>query len=344
MNRDQLLSLRMERQGISPAFAGGAADCVRWHGAMQAQDLGQARWALGVRVRGLLASDVDAELARGAIVRTWAMRGTLHLLHREDAPWVVDLVEAANRAKARSLHKHLELDAASLARSVEVICGTLEGGRALQRKEVFAAVEAAGISTEGLRGSFMLYEAAHLGLICLGPIAGKQDTYILADEWLPASKPKPREEAIAELALRYFLSHGPATLEDFVWWSGLGVREARQGITDVADELERVAFEDKEYWLGQGDIGGADHAGTMLLPGFDEYLIAYRNRSHILEEAHSSKVISSNGIFRPFILHAGRVVGTWKLDKGKVKIEAWGAFDEAQMAEEMQRVLEFQKG
>lgn len=278
------------------------------------------------------------------------MRGTLHLLHRDDVRWVVSLVEGANRAKTRPIHKRMELDAEkTLTRSVDVICRALEGnggesGIPLQRKEIFAAVEAAGISTEGLRGAFMLYEAAHLGLICLGPIAGKQDTFVLADTWLPKAKPKSREEAIAELAGRYFQSHGPATLDDFVWWSGLGVREARQGLMDVSGKLEKAAMDGKEYWMGQKTPYAASKLRTLLLPGFDEYLIAYRNRSLILPEAHSAVVISSNGIFRPFILQDGRVVGTWKLEKGTVKLDAWDAFDEEEMAGQRRRVVEFYKG
>ncbi|MFN8396952.1 MAG: winged helix DNA-binding domain-containing protein [Bacteroidia bacterium] len=350
MEIPRLRELRLRAQGILPQFDGHASDCVHGMCAMQAQDLGQARWALGVRVPGLRASDVDAALARGEIVRTWVMRGTLHLLHAEDVRWVVSLVEGANRAKTRPLHRRLELDEETLARSVDVICRALEGNGgesgtiALQRKEVFAAVEAAGISTEGLRGAFMLYEAAHLGLICLGPMAGKQDTYVLADKWLPEAKPKSRAEAIAELAGRYFQSHGPATLEDFVWWSGLGVREARQGLMDVAGMLERVAFDGMDYWMGREVSSAPSNNETLLLPGFDEYLIAYRNRSLILDEAHSSAVISSNGIFRPFIVQDGRVVGTWKLEKGKVKLDAWDAFDEQEMAGQMRRVVAFYQG
>jgi hypothetical protein len=325
MKTEELLSKRLNALHVGGAAFVSAGELVAWLGAVQSQEFNHAKWALGARLPGLTEAEVDRAILNKEIVRAWVMRGTLHLLAAADLRWVVGLVRASNQAKTRPLHKKFDLDDVSLGRAIDAICAALQGGKALERSALFAAVEQQGISTEYLRGSLMLYEAAHLGHICLGPMAGRQDTYVLVEEWLAPSAMLSREAAVAELAKRYFQSHGPATLQDFVGWSGLGVREARAGVQENIANLERVVLGGEEYWMGGEALEGKS-ARSLLLPGFDEYLIAYRERGAFLARGHSSKVITSNGIFRPIIVVDGKVVGTWKqtLKKGRMDVELNG--------------------
>ncbi|HEX2899194.1 MAG TPA: winged helix DNA-binding domain-containing protein [Bacteroidia bacterium] len=324
----ELLALRLHASHISGTRHQSPGALVAWLGAVQSQEFNHAKWALGVRLPGMTEADIDLAIANREIVRAWMLRGTLHLMAAEDYRWMITLVGPGCRARTQSMNKKLGLDETTLAKAVAITCETLQGGKALERTEIFRAIEAQGIGLAGLRGTFVLYEAAHGGKICLGPMKDKQDTYVLVEEWLPPTGTLSREEAVTELARRYFQSHGPATLQDFVAWSGLGVREARQGLLENQAGLDKVAFEGNDYWMGMQDVG-ANLPDLLLLPGFDEYLIAYKDRSIILETAHHSKVITSNGIFRPIIVVGGKVVGTWQKAAKRDRLELLAQYFDA---------------
>jgi hypothetical protein len=176
-------------------------------------------------------------------------------------------------------------------------------------------LENGGIRTGGQRGYHILWYLAQSGVICLGPMQGKQQTFVLLDEWVPDARNLPREEALAELAGRYFSSHGPATVHDFAWWAGITVTDARLGLETARLELISEMIEGKEYWMREDTLSpaGEDGSRVYLLPGFDEYLLGYKNRGAVISEAHAQKIVpGSNGVFLPMIVVAGQVVGTWK--------------------------------
>jgi hypothetical protein len=205
-----------------------------------------------------------------------------------------------------------------VAKSYNVIAKTLQDGKQLTRKELFAALEGSGIQMEGRRGANLITRAGYEGLICLGPKRGKQETYTLLDEWLPQTRMLARDEALAELALRYFTSHGPATAYDFSWWTGLSVTDAKAGVEAVKSQLvhETIAQGSKNsrtYWrsLSISPIPG-NSPSAYLLPGFDEYILGYTDRSAVLDVAHLKTIMPLNGIFPYTMILDGRVVGTWK--------------------------------
>ena len=171
----------------------------------------------------------------------------------------------------------------------------------------------AGISTTGQRDYHLLRHAGLNGVICFGPMHDKQQTFVLLDEWTTPSKGPTGDEAVAELAVRYFQSHGPATPEDFAWWSGLGVRVARAGVRAAIGRLHEHTINDTQTWSGH-DIASvnAPAPSTFLLPAFDEYYLGYRDRSAVLDPAYDSRVVSHNGVFRPIIVVDGQVAGIWK--------------------------------
>jgi hypothetical protein len=308
--RQRLVNQRIEGEKFEKP-----EEVVRWLGAMQAQDYPQALWAIGLRLQSATVADVEGAISDGKIVRTWPMRGTLHFVPPEDARWMLKL--SASRILARDGRRleQLGLDRGILERCKELFYEALKGNRRLSRPEMMQLLEEAGISTEKQRGYHILWYLSQDALVCPGPMQGKQQTFVLLDEWVPDSRELTREESLAELARRYYASHGPATVHDFAWWAGLTVTEARSGLEAAMSGLVSEKLEGKEYWMSADAPGhtARDGSSVHLLPAFDEYLLGYKDRSAVLAVDHAPKVVpGKNGIFFPTIVVGGRVVGTWK--------------------------------
>ena len=295
---DSIPRLRLHSQLLAGNAVATAHDVVSHFGAVQAQDYLGALWEVGMRIRNAVESDVEKALAERSIVRCWPMRGTLHFVGAEDVRWMIELLgpRVLTRHRLR-LERDFELDARVLRRCRTLVERALRGGNALTRPELYAILEHARIRTSASRGLHILFVLAHERVICFGARRGKQPTFVLLDEWLPASKPKPREEALAELARRYFAGHGPATTEDFMWWTGLTKKEATEAIA-------------------LADVPSATHTATRsvahLLPPFDEYTVAYKDRTAILDPAFAKRLNAGGGILNAVVIVNGVVAGTWK--------------------------------
>ncbi len=288
-------------------------EVVRWLGAVQAQDYLQSLWAIGLRLESATVADVERAISDGEILRTWPMRGTIHFVPPEDAKWMLELSASRMLARDKRRQEQLGLDEEILERCKGLFHDVLRGGRRLSRQDMMALLEEASISTEKQRGYHILWYAAQSGLICMGPRQDKQQTFVLLDEWAPDSRRLSREESLAELARRYFAGHGPATVHDFARWAGLTVTEARSGIGMA--ELVSEKIDGDEYWTVADAPGHAvrNRSGVHLLPGFDEYLIGYKDRGAVLAAEHAHKIVpGNNGIFMPTIVVDGQVAGTWK--------------------------------
>jgi hypothetical protein len=299
-------------------------EVVRWLGAIQAQDYLQALWAIGLRLKSATVADVERAILEGKIVRTWPMRGTLHFVPPEDARWMLKLSASRMLAKDGRRLEQLGLDEEIMERCKEHFYDALKGNRRLSRPEMMKLLEEAGISTEKQRGYHILWYVAQAGLICLGPMQDKQQTFVLLDEWVPDSRDLSREESLAELARRYFAGHGPATVHDFAWWAGLTVTEARSGLEAAMPELTSETIEGKEYWMTTDAPGHTayDESRVDLLPAFDEYLLGYKDRGAVIAVEDATKVVpGKNGVFLPTIVVDGRVVGTWKRKLKKNSID-----------------------
>lgn len=317
-----LAATRMQRLGLAdPAFDTPEA-VVSWLGAAQAQDYYGSLWALGSRMGEANEATIERAIAERRIVRTWPMRGTLHFVAPADARWMVELlaprVVAANRAR---IERDLGLDAATLGRSRKIIEKALRDGKPMPRSDVYATLEAAGIGTDGTRGQNITGWLAHQGVLCCGPRIGKQPSFVLLDAWIAAMPQLSRDEALSRLALRYFCGHGPATVQDLAWWSGLTVRDAQRSIDSVASQLQEVDIDGKRYWSTPDLVLVADAGPPQLLAPFDEYLVGYRDRSAAVESARAREVIGINGLVNPAIVVDGKVVGTWKRALGKASVE-----------------------
>jgi Winged helix DNA-binding domain len=299
-------------------------EVVRWLGAIQAQDYLQSLWAIGLRLRSATVADIEQAILEGKIVRTWPMRGTLHFVPPEDAKWMLKLSASRMLDKDGRRLKQLGLTKEIIERCKGLFYDALKGNKRLSRPEMMRLLEEAGITTENQRGYHILWYVSQCGLICQGPMQDKQQSFVLLDEWVPNSRNLSQEESLAELARRYFVSHGPATVHDFAWWAGLTVTEARSGLEAAMPELISETIVGKDYWMTSHNPGHTtyDKSGVDLLPAFDEYLIGYKDRAAVLAGEDAQSVVpGKNGVFLPTIVVGGRVVGTWKRKLKKNSID-----------------------
>ncbi|MCL4261730.1 MAG: winged helix DNA-binding domain-containing protein [Anaerolineae bacterium] len=307
---------RLYNQRLVSETAATPDQIVAWFGAMQAQDYASVKWAIGARGgSGHTITDtaVEQALSDKQIIRTWLMRGTLQMTTAADIRWLLALLAPRLISGSAGRLRELELDQETLTRSFDVLTMVLQTNQPLSRPNILQTLEQAGISTAGQRGYHILGQAALAGLICFGPMQGKQQTFVLLDEWTPPGPTYTRDEALAELARRYLRSHGPATLPDFVWWSGLTITEARVALALVETELQSEVVEGETYWLSDNPAIPAMPSPTAwLLPAFDEYYLGYKTRHVVLDGRYDKRVVSVNGIFRPVIVLDGQVVGIWK--------------------------------
>lgn len=292
---------RLQSQLLAGNAAATAHGVVAHFGALQAQDYLGALWAVGARMRKAVERDVEDAIAERRIVRSWPMRGTLHFVAAEDLRWMASLLAPRVLARHRRRLEHdFSLDTRTLRRSRGVVERALQGGNASTRPELYAILDAAHIATANSRGLHLLFALAHEQVLCFGPRRGKQPTFVLLDEWLPATPQKPREEALAELAGRYFASHGPATVADFVWWSGLTVKEANEGIALAGIDIDG------------GTAASRASSRVHLLAPFDEYTVAYKDRSAVLDPGDARRVNAGGGMINAIVVIDGRVAGNWK--------------------------------
>ncbi len=317
---------RLTNQQITGTTPQAPAEIVRRLGAMQSQDYYGARWAVGLRA-GLTALEIEQAVAEGSILRLHVLRPTWHFVTAEDVRWMLALTGPRVSAAAASRYRELELDQAVFDQSQAVFRQVLAGNHFLTRGELETALNQAGISTElPQRLVHILMQAELEGLICSGPWAGKQATYALIDERVPPIPTLSREAALAELALRFFSGHGPATIKDFRWWSGLTAADARAGIDLVRSSLELLKLDGQEYFTGSLPARGETSPQPVvhLLPNFDEYVVAYTDRSAIFDSSYSDRLRMRGGALNHVFIQDGLVIGGWskELKKNAVTVTA----------------------
>lgn len=314
--------LRMVSQGLAGgthAF-GPVAEAVRWMTAMQAQDLQAAMWAVGARVSGCGLTDVRSAIGSGAVVRSWPMRGTLHLVAPEDLRWMLDLTADRLTRSIAARHRELEITWADIEKCRDIALGHIAGAGPASRTELFAAFDAAGQPTRGQRGIHILGALCRHAWLVQGPLAKNQQLLVPFEEWIPVSRSLERQEAVAEFLLRYLRSHGPATLRDFAWWTQLPLTEVRAAFEDAKHELVELEFRGTTYWLSAEtasflDGGLPGQRSVLLLPGFDEFLLGYADRRAVLPPEHSDRIVpGGNGVFKKTLVAGGEVIGTWSRD------------------------------
>ena len=324
MTLSEIPFLRMHNQQIDSAVPTTPKQLVSLMGAMQAQDFAMSKWAIGHRVPDSTLMSVEAAYNAGDILRTHLMRPTWHLVSSDDISWMLELTAPQIKKIMRTNDKRYELDAIAYSGCNQLIENVLSTRGNFTREELVHEFEKEHIRTDENRLSHILIQAELEGIICSGPIRKNKLTYSLLADRVPPKRAITRDEALATLAGRYFTSHGPATLRDFTWWSGLTVTDSRKALEMIKTCFLSETIGTETFWFSEPSVKARPvNPSVHLLPAYDEYLISYANRSAALATVHNKKTISNNGIFRPVIVVNGQVEGLWKRTtvKDLVKLE-----------------------
>jgi hypothetical protein len=325
MLASEIARQRLVHQGVSRPVFEHPAEVVGWLGAVQAQDYAGAKWAVAQRTKGIVSDAAMDELfAEGAILRTHLLRPTWHFVTPADIRWLLDLTAARVHILNGTYYRKLALDDTTFERSHAALFKALQGGMQLTRPEVAAVLRQAGIATDDMRFTYLMMHAELEGVVCSGARRGKQFTYALLDERAPQAKRLDRDEALAELVRRYMMSHGPATLKDFVWWSGLTLADARAGIELVKPQLEHEVIDGQSYWFAASVPPARKRTpAAYLLPNYDEALASYKDRSAAVEAQYARMWNGEHAILSHHLVINDRIAGSWQrtFSKGTAVVE-----------------------
>lgn len=299
-------------------------EIVSWMGAIQAQDYSMALWAIGTRLSGSTKKTVESSFDNGEILRIHVLRPTWHFISADDIYWMLQLSSIKIKSSLKTRHFQLGLTEPVISKTIEILEKELANGSNLTREELASEFGKAGIKTDENRLSHILFRAEMDGIICSGPIKDKKQTYSLLYERVPHKTDFSRNDALAELAKRYFKSRCPATSEDFAWWSNLSAADVRKALDFIRSDFFCETIKNSKYWFPNSYTGGKLEKNSVnLLPAYDEFLISYKDRSRSLSAVNNKKTVSDNGIFYPIIVVNGQVAGVWKrkIQKNKVILE-----------------------
>lgn len=315
MNSHDILSTRLSNQKLAQPTMTTPVEIVKWLGAIQAQDYPAAKWSLGLRLENGSDEQIEEAFNKGEILRTHVMRPTWHFVLPEDILWMIELTAPRVRTILSHYDRKLEITDQFLSKCFDVILKSLRGGNFLTRLQLAEQLKKHGIEATGQRLGHITAHAELAGLICSGPRIGKQFTYANVTERAPNAKRLSREASLALLATRYFQSHGPAQVRDFAWWSGLSMKDAQEARTRVPS-LAAHEVNGKTYWAIKSLVKPAKQR-ALCMSIFDEFTIAYKDRSDMSDERHVEKFISMGNALTGVMLFDGRVMGTWKRELKK---------------------------
>ncbi|MGH2817718.1 MAG: winged helix DNA-binding domain-containing protein [Actinomycetota bacterium] len=336
MKKEHIARWRMHNLRLSGAPPESPEEVVHRLGAVQSQDYGPAKWSVAERTTGVSDAAMDLAFADGTILRTHVLRPTWHFVLPADIGWMLELTAPRVRALTGYYYRQLGLDDSVLDRCSALLAAALQGGDQLTRKELRAMLGNAGVVLDASRFSFVLMDAELRGIICSGALKGKQHTYALLEERAPQARSLTKEEALAELTLRYFTSHGPATPKDFRWWSSLLAADIRKGLELVESHLEHEVVDGLGYWfVTSSPTPKAARPTVHLLQGYDEYIVGYSESRYLLDASRVARSLPQGGaIFNDVVILDGQLAGHWKrtLKKDSVIIEAalYTQLDDAQ--------------
>lgn len=311
VNQQQaVISARLRNHKLSSPGFERPADVVRWFGAVQAQEFHAAKWALALRMQTATNADLEDAFNRGEILRTHLLRPTWHFVTPEDIRWLLQLTAPGINRSCAAVYRNYELDPPLLKRSNRAITKALKNGKQLTRSELRAVLKREGIAADDtIRLTYIMLRAELDGVVCSGPRRGNQFTYALLEERVPPHSQLTGDEALAELTRRYFASHGPASLADFVWWSGLSRNDARRGIALLGREIKTIEIAQSIYWISRSASKPLRSIDAHLLPAYDEYNVAYKDRQLVFDQ---DSQITNAGALGPTVIIGGRIIGTWK--------------------------------
>ncbi|MDR1055394.1 MAG: winged helix DNA-binding domain-containing protein [Prevotellaceae bacterium] len=319
MNNYELISRRLHNQQLTKHKLHAPREIVSWMGAMQAQDYNMAKWGIGVRLTGITAQQVEDAVNNGDIIRTHIMRPTWHFVSTEDIHWLMQLTAPRIKPILFNYDKNVGFEKIPLRKVTDIVIKSLQGNKHLTRLELGKIINDAGIAITNDQVGHVLFHAELDRIVCNGRVINKKQTYGLLEEKVPDTGLFDKDEALGKLAAKYFGSHGPATLQDFVWWSGLLLSEAKRAIEIIKPDFIFEEINSQTYIYSDAEYIHLSKNRAYLLPAFDEILVSYKDRKEAVCAEYHPKVMTSNGIFRPFILYNNQVIGSWKKQTSKNK-------------------------
>lgn len=325
MNNKDIIRLRLINQQIASTRIADSAGMVEWMIAMQAQEFAMAKWAIGLRLQGSTDTIVEKAFNEGAILRTHVMRPTWHFVSPADIRWLQMLTSPRVQAGNAYVGRQENFDNKLLNKSTDILIRALEGGKHLTRTELQDALKQKKIVADGLKLAYIVMHAELNAVICSGPRKGKQFTYALLDERVPATNKLTKDEALSELARRYFTSRGPATIHDLAYWSGLTIADAKQAAASLPVEFERNKAGDKEYIFLPSSATVKTNTATFLMPDYDEWGMSYKDRQALTtDKPIIPRFKQETSEYSHWLVIDGQIAGSWKLsvNKGSAVVDA----------------------
>ena len=314
-NKQEAIQIRLLNQQLLSPLYEKPEEIVAWQGAMQAQDYNYFRWAIGVRQRTPQLVQLQEAFVKAELLRLHLLRCTVQVVSQKDIGWLLPLCKERNLRTLQSWHKSINISFSEshfeeITRAMQEL---LAGGKSLPKRAIAEELTSLGFLLDDRLLTSLLVRSEIEGLLCSGQMQGREATWALLSERVPTICSLTPDEALKQLAIKYFRSHSPASLDDFAWWSGLSKTQCKKALTLIANEVEEIKVEEETMYLYHNTLDCLDYARkVLLLPPYDEYLIGYKSRWVALEKKHTAKAHNNFGIFKPVILHEGRVVGNWK--------------------------------
>jgi hypothetical protein len=311
MENLQIAKARSTAQKIFNAKKSSPAEVVFYLGAMQSQDYASAKWPIGLRA-GCTEKEVISSINNAQIVRTWPMRGTLHYVSAKDIYWMLDLLSFRALQGVERRMDAIGIDEKYITRCKKIAEKVLKDKNCLTREEFYEELVKNKITISGPEKYHIIWRLAQDQLICFAKEKEGKSTIALLEEWIPKTTKIEKDEALYRLVTKYFKSHGPATIHDFQWWSGLTIKDARESIALAKEQFVEEVIDDAPYYFDESIKEIATKSSITILSAFDEFLPGYKNRTAMLSKIHNGKIITKNGLFSPTVIEDGKVIGKYK--------------------------------
>ncbi len=316
MQTADIQRIRLHNQLLNGSRFTRPEEIVSYMGAMQSQAVEMAKWGVGLRLPGATIRSIDEAIDSGKIIRTHILRPTWHFVSAADIHWMLDLSIPRIKPIFESYCRMINVDEALIIRGLQVVERVLEGHNYLTRQEIADHIKAEGMTVDNHIVNQIMSRAEIERIVCNGRQQGGKQTYALLDEWVPRQDAPDREASLERLARAFFTSHAPATLQDFVWWSGMLTSDARKAIDAISSDFVSETVNGRTFYFHKDtQMPTGTESSALLLPAFDEFVVSYKDREEILEKEHHRKIITRTGIFSPTIMYDGRVIGSWKKAK-----------------------------
>lgn len=307
----EIAKYRLVNQQIAETKLKSAVSMIQWFDAVQAQEYAQTKWGLGLRLPHIKDDDIEKDFTEGKIIRTHLLRPTWHFVAAQDIRWLLTLTAPRVNTANAYMYRQLELDSKVFNRCNDILIETLRGGKQLTRDTINEEFQKNKIIAKGHRLSYIMMYAELAGIICSGARQGNQFTYALLGERILATNSLSKDEALAELTKRYFLSRGPATIKDLSTWSGLTLTDCRKGVEIVKSLFNREMVENQEYFFPLTASTKKQFQKIYLLPIYDEFIMGYKDRSAITVFKNNNNPASAS-YYDSMIIFEGQIIGTWK--------------------------------